>query len=140
MSFLRHKKINQFVIGQENTYLFFINQHNSCLFSIGQDNICLFPVGDTTSSTSFFHKSSSINLLSIKLISLKCFSPHTLKPIPLSPSLPSSCSYLSDVRRDCLDELDDGSDGQSGMGLRVCEEKHLSDMGLMESKFTKLLL
>jgi len=42
--------------------------------------------------------------------------------------------------RNCLDEEHDGSDGESGMGLRVCGEKHLSDMGLMESKFIELLL
>jgi hypothetical protein len=37
--------------------------------------------------------------------------------------------------RNCLDEQDDDIDGESGMGLRVWGEKHVSDMSLMESKF-----
>jgi hypothetical protein len=48
----------------------------NCLFlSIGQETMCLFLIGHTTSSTSLFIKSGSINLLSIKQISLTCLSP-----------------------------------------------------------------
>jgi len=41
--------------------------------------------------------------------------------------------------RNCLDEQDDGIDGESCMGLRVWGEKHVSNMSLMESKFYRTI-
>jgi len=37
--------------------------------------------------------------------------------------------------RNCLNEQDDDIDGESGMCLRVCGEKDVSDISLMKIKF-----